>query len=67
MLAKPNADMDGDIMNVRAHVDLISGQKAYECQNPLDNMMISHNDGLFDKDMNVKKDLEMDLNAFFTV
>lgn len=67
VLAKPNADMDGDIMNVRAHVDLISGQKAYECQNPLDNMMISHNDGLFDKDMNVKKDLEMDLNAFFTV
>ena len=66
-LSKPNADMDGDIMNVRAHVDLESGLRAYEKQNALDNMMISHNDGLFDPDMNLKKDLEMIFNAFATI
>lgn len=67
ILPKPNADMDGDIMNAQPHKDEAIGQYMYYYQNPMDNMFISHNDGLFDTDFNVKKDVAINTFSTFTV
>lgn len=67
ILPKPNADMDGDIMNVQPHKEEDTGEYMYYYQNPMDNMFISHNDGLFDNDFNVKKDIEIMIYAVFNI
>ena len=67
ILSKPNADFDGDVMNLIGHPVYVFAQRYYEDMNPLDNMIISHNDGLFDKDANLRKDLAIEIYAFATV
>ncbi len=67
ILPKPNADMDGDIMNLQPHKDESIGRYMYQKQNPMDNMFISHNDGLFDADFNAKKDMNAIIYCAFNI
>ena len=58
------ADFDGDTLNID-YIPLAEfWDKALEIFNPRDAMMISRNDGTFNNDMNVFKDILINSNAF---
>ena len=67
VLTKPNADFDGDILNLIFHkIDDIS-EEFYRRLNPRSNFMISRNDGLFDMDSNLFKDQAVILYALLNI
>lgn len=61
---KPNADFDGDIMNIEIHKLNDIAFEVYKKTNPRDNFQISRNDGLYDKDACLFKDQIVGLYAF---
>jgi DNA-directed RNA polymerase beta' subunit len=64
VLPKPNADFDGDIMNIEIHKLTNISDKVYRALNPRSNFQISRNDGLFDSDSVPFKDQIIGLYAF---
>ena len=67
ILPKPNADFDGDIMNIEIHkLDSIA-QEIYKKMNPRDNFQISRNDGMFDPDSCLFKDQIVGLYSFLNI
>lgn len=64
VLPKPNADFDGDIMNIEIHKLDDIALEVYQKMNPRDNFYISRNDGMFDPDSCLFKDQAVGLNAF---
>lgn len=56
ILAKPNADFDGDVMYIVGYPIRSMAKEVYDRTNPSDNLIISRNDGLLDKDSLPKKD-----------
>lgn len=67
ILKKPNADFDGDIMNESMHPIQSVAKEEFKLMNPADNMIISHNDGLLDKDAIPFKDMEVTLLVYTTM
>lgn len=67
ILTKPNADFDGDILNIIFHKMDDLAQEYYKRLNPKSNFMISRNDGLFDNDSNLFKDQAVILYAFLNM
>lgn len=64
ILPKPNADFDGDIMNIEIHKLDDIALEVYRKMNPRDNFYISRNDGMFDKDSCLFKDQIVGLYSF---
>lgn len=67
ILPKPNADFDGDIMNIEIHKLDDVAQEIYKKMNPRDNFQISRNDGLFDPDSCLFKDQIVGLYSFLNI
>ena len=67
ILAKPNADFDGDIMNIFCHKLGKIGEEYYKLNNPRSNMFVSHNDGRFDMDTAPFKDSIAGLYAYCNI
>lgn len=67
ILKKPNADFDGDIMNLIHHPIQEIAEQVYEKMNPCDNFGISKNDGLMDMDIVPFKDQIIAIHAFCNV
>lgn len=64
VLQKPNADFDGDIMNIFCHKIGKIAEEYYIQSNPRSNMCVSHNDGNYDKETSLFKDGIVGLYAF---
>lgn len=57
------ADFDGDCMNIIFIINKEFKERAEEVLNPRNSMMISHNDGRFNNDVNHFKDTYVNLNS----
>ena len=56
------ADFDGDAINVMHIINAAFFEAAYEIFNPRNNMYISRNNGLFNKDVMVQRDTIINAN-----
>ena len=64
ILTKPNADFDGDIMNILVHKLKDIAEEYDKRLNPRFNMFVSRNDGLFDMDCAPNKDQIIGIYSF---
>jgi hypothetical protein len=64
ILPKPNADFDGDIMNIFCHKIGRISEEYYIQSNPRSNMCVSHNDGSYDVETSLFKDGIVGLYGF---
>lgn len=64
ILTKPNADFDGDIMNILVHKLKDIAEEYDKRLNPRFNMFVSRNDGLFDMDCAPFKDQIIGIYSF---
>ena len=67
VLSSMAADFDGDCLNIVYVPNKEFWESAMECFNPRNAMMISHDDGKFNDDVNVFKDIIINANGLINI